>query len=73
MENTKDIVYSVQYLSRVGEGRRIRRKNKSSIIIEKIKDNKAAIIIISTMTSLMAIDFILINKFMNLLTQWVSL
>ena len=75
MENTKDIIYSVQYFNRIGETKRIkgRRYKRTSIkekIQNKIKENKSITVIITTMITLMIADFALINSFMNLMSQW---
>ena len=66
MEYTKDIILDIRCKREIGL---IKFKNWTSNIKKGIKNNKIIVCTISLLTILVAIDIVLVNSFLKLLTE----
>jgi len=66
MEYTKDIILDIIYKRQIGT---TRLKNWTSKLKKVVNNNKIVIIILSLLSTLMIIDIVLVNSFLQLLTK----
>lgn len=69
MEYTKDVIFNVQYKDNV-EAIRLKKEGIKDKLFRAIKNNKFIACIFTSLVILIAIDIMLINTFMNLLTTF---
>lgn len=66
MEYTKDIILDVRYKGEIGI---TKFKNWTSKIKKVVKNNKVIIFTLSLLSTLIVIDIVLVNSFLQLLTN----
>lgn len=69
MEYTKDVIFNVQYKDNV-EVIRLKKEGIKNKFFRIIKNNKFIVYIFTSLVILIAIDIMLVNTFMNLLTTF---
>lgn len=69
MEYTKDVIFNVQYKDNV-DVIRLKKEGIKDKLFKPIKNNKFIACIFTSLVILIAIDIMLVNTFMNLLTTF---
>ena len=69
MDYTKDVIFNVQYRDNIGVIR-LKKERIKDKLFKIIKNNKFVVCIFTSLVILIAIDIILVNTFMNLLTTF---
>lgn len=69
MEYTKDVIFNIQYKDNIG-AIRLKKEGFKNRIFKVLKTNKFITVILTSLVILIAIDIVLVNTFMSLLTTF---